>query len=258
MLRFRLAILPLALLAVSARAEPPTVFACGGDLGFSVSIGSDDAPATLLSPFEAELAPVPTGGWANEAREVQFYRDPAPPVLFLGSEQFDCVYPDGSAGYDSPGFEVAADGLPFVPYAQAPWLSYGSDGYGQAAGWEIRSMSENGAFAGCGGLSVQPAGPLVIERMAWGWQIRVPSDQLEGFEGGTVTIDGATFDSQFGFAIEGYGAAGLDETQVRAIAAGSRMVTQGQGLPAAEWALAGSAAMLAMVDQCVARQGAAP
>lgn len=233
-------LLALALLAPApALASPDLTYQCGGDLGFSVVIETETGKARFTGPFEADL----TWGedhWFNEAQEIQFWDQQDPPQLFLGSEQFDCGFAPGGAGYDEP--TGAAPVSTVTPYATVK-------------GWEVAALFQDGAFLSCGGAITQPAGRLQLDQTPWGWELRLPATRTEGFEGGLVTIDGKPVDSQFGFTPDAQAIAGLSDSQLEALFNGTTLKTRINGEPETTWSLAGSGAMIGKVKECFTRQG---
>jgi hypothetical protein len=238
------------LLALAALVAPATAFAspdltyqCGGELGFTVRIETETGVAVFSGPFEAELT-FEQDHWFNEAREVQFWDEEEPPQLFLGSEQFDCGFAPGGAGYAEPAPE-ATEATP-APVAKP---------YASVKGWEVSALFDGATFVSCGGASQQAAGLLKVDQAPWGWEITVPAPRTEGFEGGLVTIDGKPVDSQFGFTPESTAIVGISEGQLDALFNGTSLTTRINGEPETTWSLAGSGAMVGKVKECFQRQG---
>ena len=113
-------------------------------------------------------------------------------------------------------------------------------------------------FAGCGASIAQTPGFLMLQKKPWGWELRIPANQTEGFEGGIITVDGRAIDAQFGFTPESAGEAALSDDLIPAIAKGSRLTTQITGAEPVTWSLAGSAAVIGKIEECVTRQGIQP
>lgn len=238
-------LLALALLApLPAFASPDLTYQCAGDLGFTVQIETETGKAHFAGPFEADLARA-EDHWFNEAKEVQFWDQETPPQLFLGSEQFDCAFAPGGAGYAEP---VQAETAGAVPASTVT-------SYATVKGWDVTSLAESGAFVSCGGAIAQPAGRLQLDQTPWGWELRLPATRTEGFEGGIITIDSKPVESQFGFPPDSLAIAGISDDQLNALFNGTTLKTRINGEPEVTWSLAGSGAMIGKVKECFTRQG---
>lgn len=225
-------------------ASPDLTYQCAGELGFTVIIETETGKARFSGPFKADL----TWGeehWYNEAKEVQFWDQQDPPQLFLGSEQFDCGFAPGGAGYSEPVQAETADAVP-----QTTVTSYAT-----VKGWEVTALAQDGSFVSCGGAIAQPAGRLQLDQTPWGWELRLPATRSEGFEGGIITIDGKPVDSQFGFTPDSLAIAGISDDQLNALFNGTTLRTRINGDSETAWSLAGSGAMIGKVRECFTRQG---
>lgn len=246
-----LALMPL--LAAPAFAQTEFLYDCGRDMGFIVTTYLETGTGRFDGTFSADLTLNSDGVWVNEAEELQFWPDgveDAEPTLFIGVEQFSC-----SPFADDPGMNAGAEpgqgaltntaDLEMVPY-------------GSTRGWDVLAYVSGPDFIGCGASIGQGPGFLILQRKTYGWELRIPADQTEGFEGGIITVDGRKMDAQFGFTPEGAGEAGLDESLVRAIANGSRLTTLINGSQPVSWSLAGSAAAVGKVNECFVQEGILP
>lgn len=128
--------------------------------------------------------------------------------------------------------------------------------YGAARGWTVASMFEPGAFAGCVGEINLGGGPLAIAWMYGGWQIWVPGSSTETYVGGGIAVDDRPFvDSQFGFWADGGAYANVTEDMIAMIGQGSTLRTRVGTDPEVVWPLAGSAAAIGKIRECVDLQG---
>jgi hypothetical protein len=129
--------------------------------------------------------------------------------------------------------------------------------YAEVRGWTVVSMFEPGTFVGCVGEVQVPGGALAIANSYGGWQIWIPGSSSETYVGGGIAVgDGQFVDSQFGFWSGGAGAyANISDQMVAMIGQGSRLRTQIDRNPVMEWPLAGSAAAIGKIRECVDRMG---
>ncbi|WP_245261657.1 hypothetical protein [Ancylobacter sp. FA202] len=247
LVRILIAMVALVAACGSARAQSELLYKCGGDLGFVVETNPESSSGNFHGAFSAPLVPDGNGAWVNPGRELQFWPEGEGPKLFIGSEQFSC-----EPVADEPGMN--AGGEPADSAAQntadLEMLPYGS-----TRGWEVVSLRAGSDFVGCAGSINLPAGFLILQKKTHGWELRVPADQTEGFEGGVITLDGRRVDAQFGFTPEGAGEAGLDDAFVAALRNGKLLTTKINGSRPVKWPLSGSAAVVTKIEECFSRQG---
>lgn len=238
------------LAAAPALAETEFLYDCGADLNLIVMTYPESGTGRLDGSRQADLVPDGQGAWVNEAQEIQFWPEDDEPTLFIGVEQFSCT-----AFADDPGMNAGAapEDAAMTNTADLEMTPYGT-----ARGWDVVAFASGGAFAGCGASIEQPSGFLMLQKKSWGWELRLPADRTEGFDGGIITVDGRAVDAQFGFTPEGAGEAALSDDLIRAIANGSSLTTQITGAKPVTWSIAGSAAVIGKIDECVTRQGAQP
>ncbi len=245
--RTLLATLALSAAASAARAETEFLYNCGQDLGFVVTTYPESGKGRFDGNVHVDITPDGKGAWVNEANEIQFWPEEDVPTLFVGSEQFSCAPFEDDPGMhagDEPAdstLQNTAD-LDMTPYASV-------------RGWDVVSMASGADFVGCSGSNSQDAGFLILQKKDYGWELRVPADQTEGFEGGIITLDGKKVDAQFGFTPEGAGEAGLDDGFVAALKNGKVLTTQINGAKAVKWQLTGSAAVVTKIEECFQRKG---
>jgi hypothetical protein len=131
--------------------------------------------------------------------------------------------------------------------------------YGTARGWTVEALRDAAGFTGCAGRIDQRAGRLVIGWRIDSWFVTVPADQTEGFRGGVLRFDmGDPVDVEYGFAPDFTATAAFADSLVRRIDGASELRTRINGVPPMDWSLEGSAAMTALVTECVSRLGKPP
>lgn len=242
-----LALVALVAAAGSARAEGELLYKCGGDLGLVVETHPENSSGNFHGTFSAPLVPDGKGAWVNPGRELQFWQEGDGPKLFIGVEEFSC-----EPVADEPGMNAGAE--PADPASQTT-ADLEMVPYGSTRGWEVVSLNAGSEFVGCAGSISLPAGFLILQKKTYGWELRVPAEQTEGFEGGIITLDGRRVDAQFGFTAEGAGEAGLDDRFVAALRNGKLLTTQIKGARPVKWPLTGSAAVVTKIEECFKRQG---
>lgn len=252
-IRTVLPLLALTAAAGAAQAETELLYNCGGDLGFVVTTYPESGKGRFDSTYSADLVPDGQGAWMNDEHEVQFWPEGEEPTLFLGSEQFSCV-----AFADDPGMNAGADPEANLDEGIVNTADLEMAPYSSVRGWDVYSMNSGPDFVGCGGSIEQPGGFLILQKKDYGWELRVPANQTEGFSGGVIVLDGKTVDAQFGFTPEGAGEAGLDDGFVARMRQGNRLTTQINGEEPVNWEMKGSAAVVTKIEECYTNQGILP
>ena len=254
-IRTLLPVLALTAAAGAAQAETELLYQCGGDLGIVVTTYPESGTGRFDGNYSADLVPDGQGAWVNEEHELQFWPEGEEPTLFVGVEQFSC-----QAFADDPGMNAGAEPVDAAT-AEGGIINTAEmemAPYADVRGWEVSSLNSGPNFMGCAASIEQPSGFLILQKKDYGWELRVPADQTEGFDGGVLVVDGYVVDAQFGFTPEGAGEAGLDDSFIARLKQGSRLTTQINGSEPINWALKGSAAVVTKIEECYTNQGVLP
>lgn len=252
-IRTVLPLLALTAAAGAAQAETEFLYSCSDFAVVATYPESGTGRYEVDGVFIADLVPDGQGAWVDDAKEVQFWPEGEGPTLFLGSEQFTC-----EAFGDDPGMHAGVDPEANLDGGMPTTADLEMVPYNGVRGWEVYSMHSGGGFAGCAGSIEQPGGFLILQKKDYGWELRVPANQTEGFDGGVIVLDGKTVDAQFGFTPEGAGEAGLDDGFVARLRQGNRLTTQINGEEPINWDMKGSAAVVTKIEECYTRKGVLP
>lgn len=128
--------------------------------------------------------------------------------------------------------------------------------YGSARGWDVLSLSVEGSFMRCGGVSNDF--PFTLELSVEGWVLTIDGPLDNPVEvPAIVDVDRASFEGTFYPLDNGRYGMFLDAGLVDSIRAGSRLAVEvnGQSTPAS---LTGSTAAMAKIEECVANGGVPP
>lgn len=257
-IRTVLPLLALTAAAGAAQAETEFLYSCGGELDLVVATYPESGTGRyeVDGVFITDLVPDGQGAWVNDEHELQFWPEGEGPTLFLGSEQFTC-----EPFADDPGMNAGAEPVDAAAPAEGGIMNTADldmAPYGSVRGWDVYSLSSGPSFMGCAASIEQPGGFLILQKKDYGWELRVPANQTEGFDGGVIVLDGKTVDAQFGFTPEGAGEAGLDDGFVARLRQGTKLTTQINGEKPVNWSLKGSAAVVTKIEECYTNQGVQP
>ena len=129
--------------------------------------------------------------------------------------------------------------------------------YASVRGWTVTSLDERNGVHGCRATIVQRGRSLMIERYHGQWNLVVQSRQSGTFQGGTVTIDKAVTDAQFGLR-NGYAIFGMSNSTLGQLKKGSAISVKVNGDNPVSFSLRGSTAAIGKVTECDQRQGEVP
>lgn len=146
---------------------------------------------------------------------------------------------------------LAALGLILTGFAATAQEEYTD--YGKTRGWDVLSITYDGSFMRCSGVSMDF--PFTLEKSSEGWSLTIdgPLDNPPEVVG-YVDVDRASFEGTFYPQGNGRYAMFLEDGLVESIRDGSRLQVEanGQITPAA---LSGSSAAMLKIEECMDRAG---